>query len=115
MLTSCSTLTIALLVSDLGIVFKVVGGTCGAFFIFGAPGLLLMQYAYAKHALASGLTGNRLLERAAFGVGGRSINSLHGLEAYHYLRSKLFWAGVAVLALGITLCCITLYTIICPP
>lgn len=31
------------LVTDLGQVFKLIGGSCGAFFIFGMPGALCLQ------------------------------------------------------------------------
>lgn len=111
----CSTLAMALLVTDLGVVFQLTGGTCGAFFIFLAPGALLIQYAYAKHALAKGAPTNRLLQRAACGVGEHSGEALLRLdESYHYLTSKLFWAGVGTMLLGVGLCSITLYTILHP-
>ena len=74
----------------------------------------MIQYAYAKHALARGESGHRLLERAAFGVAGRSEAALAGLQGYHVLRSKLFWAGVALLALGVGLCGVTIYVITHP-
>ena len=38
-----STLATSLLVSDLGTIFQLVGGTCGGLLIFTLPGLMLMQ------------------------------------------------------------------------
>lgn len=36
-------------VTDLGVVFRLVGGTGGGMLILTLPGLLLMQYTYSKH------------------------------------------------------------------
>lgn len=47
-----STLAVAMMVTDLGVVFRLVGGTGGGLLIFTLPGLLLMQYAYGKHLLS---------------------------------------------------------------
>jgi hypothetical protein len=110
----CSTLAAALVVTDLGVVFQIVGGTCGAFFIFGAPGCLLIQYAYAKYVHARGEASSRLLERAAYGAAGRRAEALNGLDSYHFLTSKLFWSGVGLVVVGVGLCGVTVYTIINP-
>ncbi|GAB4822831.1 hypothetical protein N2152v2_009877 [Parachlorella kessleri] len=109
-----STLATALLVRDLGVVFQFVGGICGAFFIFGAPGCLLVQYAYAKHVQVRGEAGSRLLERAALGADEYNAEAIASLEEYHYAQSKLFWAGLALVGLGLGLGGITLFTIIKP-
>lgn len=38
-------------ITDLGLVFKLIGGTGGGILILGIPGALLIQYAVAKHGL----------------------------------------------------------------
>lgn len=40
------------LVTDLGSVFKVIGGSCGAFFIFGMPGAFCLQVVTDKNIIS---------------------------------------------------------------
>ena len=141
------------LVTDLGQVFKLIGGTCGAFFIFGIPGALLLQvlavrvlrgqwggggqrpghpcrqrpnlrthptsarpptplplqYAYSKYLQASeaGEVHEPLLE------GGEGATPAPPPK-YHYLTSKLWWAGVGLILLALALLGLTMYSLVHP-
>ncbi|PSC71694.1 AAAP family transporter: amino acid [Micractinium conductrix] len=124
-----ATLGLSLIVTDLGQVFKVIGGSCGAFFIFGMPGALLLQYAYNKHLhLQDGsllIYRQTTVEAPLLGGGeggepsaGESQRAQHAQQAsrdHHFLLSKLWWAGCALILLGLGLLALTLYTILAPP
>ncbi|KAL4420655.1 hypothetical protein ABPG75_010311 [Micractinium tetrahymenae] len=136
-----STLALSLLVTDLGEVFKLIGGSCGSFFIFGMPGALLLQYACSKHVQARQdhpLQQPLLAEEGAAGIAGtagaqqaqqpalrqaavqqagaqRAHRTQRPPGRYHLLLSKLFWAGVLLILLALGLLALTLYTLLAPP
>ena len=139
-----STLAVALAVTDLGTIFRLVGGTGGSVLIFTMPGLLLMQYAYSKHvqsrrgaAAAAALAAEWLPAPAGGGAaaaeeGGAAAAAAaaeaapgagpgapgagpQGVALYSFWASKLWWSGVLLVLLSAALCFITVYTIVSPP
>ncbi|PRW56012.1 AAAP family transporter: amino acid [Chlorella sorokiniana] len=120
-----STLALALLVTDLGNIFKVVGGTCGNVLILFMPGCLLVQYARSKHVESR--KRRQLLAEAAQleapllngGAGGAAGASGEAAEPalpplYSLWWSKLFWSGVVLLLLSAGLAVLTVYTTLYP-
>jgi sodium-coupled neutral amino acid transporter 7/8 len=110
-----SSLTLAMFITDLGLVFKLIGGTGGGILILGIPGALLIQYAVAKHNNSSG-SGNMnrgegedqeepLLDSNNGGGGG-------GGEPYSLWFSKLFWAGITLIILNAGLFFLTIYMVV---
>lgn len=138
-----ATLTLSLLVSDLGQVFKLIGGSTGAFFIFMMPGAFLIQYAYNKHLhlregawepllseegeeaeAGSSSTAGAAGAAAAAATGAaagaaappqRARRGVRRQEEYHVLGSKLFWAGCVLQLAGAGLLALTIYTLLAPP
>ncbi|KAL4451420.1 hypothetical protein ABPG77_009492 [Micractinium sp. CCAP 211/92] len=123
------TLGLSLLVTDLGDVFKLIGGSCGSFFIFGMPGALLLQYAWSKHVQVrqghpleqpllaeEGATGGAQQAQQATGLAAQQAMAPQAQvpQRYHVLLSKLFWAGVLLILLALGLLALTLYTLIAP-
>ncbi|KAI7840595.1 hypothetical protein COHA_005745 [Chlorella ohadii] len=139
-----ATLVLSLLVSDLGQVFKLIGGSTGAFFIFMMPGAFLIQYAYNKHlhlregaweplladgdeeaeagSSAAGTAAAGAIAAAAAAAAGaapqhaqRAQRGARRPEEYHVLSSKLFWAGCVLQLAGLGLLALTIYTLLAPP
>ncbi|KAL4855593.1 putative sodium-coupled neutral amino acid transporter 7 [Chlorella vulgaris] len=103
-----ATLGLSLVITDLGQVFKLIGGSCGSFFIFGMPGAFCLQYAYSKHITArEGLQESLLADEEA-----REVPRPGGSQMqYHVLASKLFWAGVLLLIFAVGLLSLTIYSL----
>lgn len=106
-----ATLGLSLVITDLGQVFKLIGGSCGSFFIFGMPGAFCLQYAYSKHITArEGLQESLLADEEA-----REVPRPGGSQTqYHVLASKLFWAGVLLLIFAVGLLSLTIYSLVSP-
>lgn len=109
-----ATLSVALSVTDLGSVFKVVGGTNGAVLIFGLPGAMLMKYAYDKaqqsrEATAAGPAAPLLAPPAA--ADGRAPG---GEEPYRLATSKLWWAGIGLVTLCLSVLALTVVSMVYP-
>ncbi|KAL6772315.1 hypothetical protein ACKKBG_A29755 [Auxenochlorella protothecoides x Auxenochlorella symbiontica] len=102
-----ATLAVALAVSDLGQVFKVVGGTNGAFLILGLPGALLMKYASDK-ALASRIP--LVVEQPLLVARGEAPPP----RPYRLLTSKLWWAGLGLVGLCVGVLALTIVSIVYP-
>jgi hypothetical protein len=96
----------ALQVRDLGAVFQIVGGTGGSVLILLLPGLLLMQYAYSKHAASVADAAEAALRHQQTLPTSRSI-----FPVYNYWTSRLFWGGVALVASSVALIGTTVYTV----
>lgn len=124
------TLAIALWCTNLGAVFQLIGGTCGAALVLAAPGALLIQYALSKHRESRR---QRQQQRPSPGCCGGSLHApLLGSEAvgaaelgrlpdvgsgsppaaYHLWASKLFWVGMLLQLLAAALCGLTVATVL---
>ncbi len=81
-----------------GVVFRLIGGTCGGILIFGMPGALLMKHALRKHHAS------------------RLAHLLLGQEepqqVYSFWKSKLWWAGVMLVALTVALAGYTVWSVL---
>ena len=101
------------LVKDLGQVFSLIGGSCGAFFIFGMPGALLLQYAYSKHLSAQEQQQQQQegLQQSLLEGGGDGACAGGAGSRYHYLASKLWWAGCGLLGLALGLLALTVFSL----
>lgn len=100
------TLSVAMVVTDLGAVFKIVGGTNGALLIFGLPGAMLMKYAHDK-VVASGVAADAV----------RPLLSAEGTEEqprYRLLTSKLWWAGIGLVMLCMLVLTLTIISMVYP-
>ena len=126
-----ATLALALVCSDLGTIFKLLGGTCGSVLIFMMPGALLVQYAAGKHRQSRQQRWEQeqqgqhlrepLLAAAAEdgggGNGGGGAAAAGGLAQpplYSLWCSKLFWSGVMLLLISVALGLLTIATTIHP-
>jgi hypothetical protein len=84
--------------------------------------LFLTQYAYNKHlTLRSGLQ-QPLLHGEAAAEDGRHDGGAQPAagfpqqqQRYHFLASKLWWAGIALLSFALGLLALTVYTLVAPP
>lgn len=92
-----------------------MGGTCGNVLIFLMPGALLVEYAASKartsrqrRQLAAELEGP--LAGAEVGAGAPGAP-----PPYRLWTSKLFWAGVLLLAISAGLFVLTFVTTFSPP
>lgn len=118
-----TTLAISLLITDLGAIFSLVGGTCGSVIIFGVPGILILKYSYNKRdwlrAEKPGEEnqGSQGVEHQANDDGDANNNTgimqncdfnEQVVGTHHLLKSKLFWMGCLLLVVCIT---IIIYTI----
>lgn len=81
-----------------------------------------MQYAYNKHLNVRGgpeepLLGPEPVAEAETGQQQPQRQQLSRQQAaqYHFLASKLWWAGIALLLLALGLISITLYSLLAPP
>ena len=80
-----------------------------------------MQYAWNKHLhLREGHLWQPLLEQEEEGRAGQHQHPAAAAPAgvpasYHFLASKLFWAGIALLLLAGGLLALTIYTLLAPP
>jgi hypothetical protein len=123
------TLVLALVCSDLGTIFKLLGGTCGSVLIFMMPGALLAQYAASKHRQSRQQQLQQLrepllaaaAEAAAEGGGGDDgsggVAAAGGLAQpplYSLWCSKLFWSGMVLLLISVALGLLTIATTIHP-
>ena len=103
-----------------GVVFQLIGGSCGVTIVFGIPGALLMAYARAKQQqsqqqLAEVLT--PLLEDGGGGGGPQQPQQQRpaAVGPYRCITSKLWWSGVALQVFSVGLFSITIFTILFPP
>ncbi|KDD75444.1 hypothetical protein H632_c683p2 [Helicosporidium sp. ATCC 50920] len=117
-----ATLALALRVHDLGVVFKVIGGTNGAVLIFTLPGLMLIKYSYAKHLewqryldAQRGDAPRESARDALLPPADADASRYASLpQPYHYLSSKLWWSGVALVAFSVAVCIVSLHNIFFP-
>lgn len=87
----------------------------------GSPSAL-SQYAYNKHlTVRSGLQqpllhGEAAAEDGQHEGGDQLVAGFPQLQQrYHFLASKLWWAGVALLSFALGLLALTVYTLVAPP
>jgi len=109
-----ASLGFALLIRDLGVVFTLVGGTCGSIIILGLPGLLLMRYSTDKHNKSKRHRQRQTEERDVSTLADSLLlfqesESSQGAHTnhetfYNAWESKLFWGGLAL-----TLSCSALF------
>ncbi|EFN58616.1 hypothetical protein CHLNCDRAFT_50436 [Chlorella variabilis] len=119
-----TTLALALVCSDLGVILKLVGGTCGAMLIFLMPGALLVQYSLTKHRASRRQQPLRepLLPggEAAAEAGDSGAHTPHGqqhvhaTEAFSLWWSILFWTAIVLLLLGSFVALLAIITTIRP-
>lgn len=117
-----SSLTLAMFVTDLGLVFKLLGGTGGGILILGIPGALLLQYAVEKHTTTTTTTISNREERGeGDGQGEPLLGSSNNINAstgepsvYSLWFSKLFWAGIILVLLNVGLFFMTIYMVVVP-
>lgn len=105
-----SSLTLAMFITDLGLVFKLIGGTGGGILILGIPGALLIQYAIAKHENNSG--GYNMNREEGEDREEQPLLGSSGGEPYSLWFSKLFWAGITLIILNAALFFLTIYMVI---
>lgn len=117
----CATLGIALSCSDLGDIFKLVGGTCGSVLILAMPGCLMVTYARSK-TLAATRRASPLhaplmatADEAVTAAGSRTVSGgLQAVRPYSLWRSKLYCCGILLLGLSIALTVLTIGTTLHP-
>jgi sodium-coupled neutral amino acid transporter 7/8 len=97
-----TTLAISLLVTDLGAIFSVVGGTCGSVIIFGVPGVLLLKYSYGKRLKPIKAEEEATL-RATDSTSLHACDSNEEFAVKHLLKSKLYWTGWLLLIICIVI------------
>ncbi|PSC73430.1 AAAP family transporter: amino acid [Micractinium conductrix] len=90
------TLATALTVSGLGVVFQLVGGTCGAVLILGMPGTLLMSYAVGKWRGQQAQQAQQQQQEA---------------QRQPPWASELWWSGLGLVLCTAALCAYTLATL----
>ncbi|KAL4440716.1 hypothetical protein ABPG77_000425 [Micractinium sp. CCAP 211/92] len=116
-----ATLGIALLCSDLGNIFKLVGGTCGSVLILAMPGCLLIAYA-RSNALAvtrqATLLQEPLLaaapEACLAGAEDPAPGARPVVRSYRLWKSKQFYSGISLLVLSAALTVVTMTTTLHP-
>ena len=78
-----------------------------------------VQYAWNKHLhLREGHLWQPLLGQEEEGQAGQHTAAAAAATvpaSYHFLASKLFWAGIALLLLAGGLLALTIYTLLAPP
>ena len=75
------------------------------------PGALLLQYAYSKHLAAQEQQQEQEGLLSLLEGGGGGARAVGAGSRYHYLASKLWWAGCGLLGLALGLLALTVFSL----
>ena len=100
-----------------GMVFQLIGGSCGVAIVFAFPGALLVAHSRAKQEQAARAASEGLapLLEGSPPQARRRPRQPRVPPPYRCYTSRRWWSGVALLALSACLFVLTIHTVLWPP